>query len=136
MHACLKPLPAAGMHLHLAPQQTCGATHPSAAPKLPTCASQPSACLITRPIFRSAQDGKHGTAWGVLTWRGEAQQPDKPTSINGPLKPVWRVLQDSQQGWQPSGLAAALKQDRQAAKAAAKAQPAAEAAGAAEQPAV
>ncbi|PRW60764.1 hypothetical protein C2E21_0913 [Chlorella sorokiniana] len=94
-------------------------------------------CYWTVQKVRMSPDGKHGSAWGVLTWRGQAQQADKPASINGPLKPVWRVVQDSQQGWQPSGLAAALKQDRQAAKAAAKAeQPAAEAADvAAEQPA-
>lgn len=81
----------------------------------------------------NSQDGKHGSAWGVLTWRGQAQQPEKPTSISGPLKPVWRVVEAPQQGWQASGLAAALKRDRQAAKAAAKEQPAAEAAAAAEQ---
>lgn len=99
----------------------------------PAC--PPSRCDTLPPPPPSLQDGKHGTAWGVLTWRGQAQQADKPTSINGPLKPVWRVVHDSQQQWQPSGLAAALKRDRHAAKAAAAAQPAAEAAGAAEQPA-
>jgi len=73
------------------------------------------------------QDGKHGDAWGVLTWRGQAQRPEAPTKINGPLKPVWRVMQQEEQQW-TSLLSATLRQERQAAKTAAaeaEAQPAA-----------
>ena len=80
------------------------------------------------------QDGKHGTAWGVLTWRGQAQRPEALTAVNGPLKPVWRVVQEERPEWQSVGLRAALEQQQQPAAAApaADAQPAA---AAAEQPA-
>lgn len=68
------------------------------------------------------QDGKHGSAWGVLTWQGKEQQPDKPTQLNGPLKPVWRAegSGEEQQQWQ-SLVAAALRQEQNAAKEAAAA---------------
>lgn len=73
-------------------------------------------------------------AWGVLTWRGQAQRPEAVTAINGPLKPVWRVVQEARDEWQSAGLAATLKQEQQSAAeaAAADAQPAA---ATAEQPA-
>lgn len=37
------------------------------------------------------QDGKHGKAYGILTWRGQ-QQNEAPRRINGAAKKVWRVL--------------------------------------------
>lgn len=36
-----------------------------------------------------AQDGRHGKAWGILTWRGEAQPR---AEIRGTLKPVWQPV--------------------------------------------
>ena len=35
---------------------------------------------------RPAQDGKHGKAWGTLTWRGVA---GPVREIRGVLKPLW-----------------------------------------------
>lgn len=82
------------------------------------------------------QDGKHGTAYGVLTWRGQQQRPEAPTKVAGPLKKVWRVVQDDSSAqrlqWQ-SLVADTLRQERRAAKAAAE--EGAAAAAAAEQPA-
>lgn len=84
--------------------------------------------------MRPPQDGKHGTAYGVLTWRGQQLRPEAPTKVAGPLKKVWRVVQDEgsaqQQQWQ-SLVASALRQERRAARAAAEEAGAA----AAEQPA-
>lgn len=84
---------------------------------------------------RFLQDGKHGAAYGVLTWRGEPQRPEAPTKVAGPLKKVWRLIRDEgsapQLQWQ-SLVADSLRQERIAAKAAAGQ---AEAAPAAEQPA-
>ncbi|KAL4428679.1 hypothetical protein ABPG77_009785 [Micractinium sp. CCAP 211/92] len=91
-------------------------------------------CYWTISKVRIAPDGKHGTAYGVLTWRGQQQRPEAPTKVAGPLKKVWRVVQDAgsaqQQQWQ-SLVANALRQERQAARAAAEEAGAA----AAEQPA-
>ena len=63
----------------------------------------------------------------MLTWRGQAQQPDTPVQIAGPLKRVWRAIDGAAQQQQWSGdLAAVLQAERQAAaQAAAAEQPAA-----------
>lgn len=78
-------------------------------------------CFWTISKVRLSPDGKHGSAWGTLTWRGQPQRPEGPAAqIAGPLKKVWRLVDSeasSQQQWQ-SVLAATLRQERQAAKAA------------------
>ena len=115
------------------------------------CANQPAALCscVCPPIpctpahhfpLRSppspVQDGKHGSAWGTLTWRGQPQPPASPTALSGPLKPVWRVVADSSSSSSSSGeqwqsmLAATLRQERQTAAA-----EAAEGAAAGEEPA-
>lgn len=69
---------------------------------------------------RMAKDGRHGTAWGLWTWRGE-QQNEQPRKINGPLKKVWRALPDERQqqlGPWTSLAAEALQRERAAAAAA------------------
>lgn len=84
--------------------------------------------FLTPPLrcVPCVQDGKHGKAWGVLTWRGEPQRPNAPTQMAGPLKRVWRAVQDgSQQQWQSIGVADTLRQEQQQA-AAAEAPPAEE----------
>lgn len=43
------------------------------------------------PSTTTLQDGKHGKAYGILTWRGQ-QQNEVPRRINGAAKKVWRVL--------------------------------------------
>ncbi|KAL4447660.1 hypothetical protein ABPG75_004879 [Micractinium tetrahymenae] len=93
-------------------------------------------CYWTISKVRLSPDGKHGIAYGVLTWRGQPQRPDAPTKVAGPLKKVWRLVRDEgssqqQQQWQ-SLVADTLRRERQAAKAAADE---AGAAAAAEQPA-
>ncbi|DBB13536.1 hypothetical protein WJX82_004520 [Trebouxia sp. C0006] len=40
-------------------------------------------------------DGDHGSASGILTWKGQAQS-EEPKRINGVLKKVWRYLGDGQ----------------------------------------
>lgn len=96
----------------------------------------PQACHARRRPMPGPQDGKHGTAYGVLTWRGQQQRPEAPTKVAGPLKKVWRVVQDDSSAqrlqWQ-SLVADTLRQERRAAKAAAE--EGAAAAAAAEQPA-
>ncbi|PSC75015.1 28S ribosomal mitochondrial [Micractinium conductrix] len=75
-------------------------------------------CYWTIEKVKVSPNGKHGTAWGVLTWRGTAHRPEAPTTINGPLKRVWRVVQDEDPAgpWQ-SLVGAALRQERRAAAA-------------------
>ncbi|EFN59991.1 hypothetical protein CHLNCDRAFT_133133 [Chlorella variabilis] len=83
-------------------------------------------CYWTIARVKLSPDGKHGKAWGVLTWRGEPQRPNAPTQMAGPLKRVWRAVQDgSQQQWQSIGVADTLRQEQQQA-AAAEAPPAEE----------
>ena len=97
------------------------ATQPAAA--FCACPCTPHSQL-TRPLrfspLLAVQDGKHGSAWGTLTWRGQPQPPASPTALSGPLKPVWRVVADSSSSsgeqWQ-SMLAATLQQERQTAAA-------------------
>ena len=87
------------------------------------------------------QDGKHGKAYGVLTWRGEApaEGEQRAVAVAGPLKKVWRRLPEEgeaarQPRWE-SGAAAALRQEAAAAAAASSPaeEPAEEAAAAAAQ---
>ena len=85
----------------------------------------PACLLLTPTLFSNLQDGKHGSAWGTLTWRGQVQPPAAPTALHGPLKPVWRVVADSSSSshgepWQ-STLTATLRAERQTAEAAAEA---------------
>ena len=39
------------------------------------------------------QDGHHGKAWGIFTWKGKARN-EQPTRVRGTLKKVWRVYGD------------------------------------------
>lgn len=41
----------------------------------------------------SLQDGNHGKAWGIFTWKG-APKNEQPTRVRGTLKQVWRLFED------------------------------------------
>jgi hypothetical protein len=40
------------------------------------------------------EDGVHGKASGILTWKG-VQQSEKPRRVNGVLKKIWILADDS-----------------------------------------
>ncbi|KAI3429448.1 hypothetical protein D9Q98_005541 [Chlorella vulgaris] len=92
-------------------------------------------CYWTINKVRLSADGKHGSAWGVLTWQGQQQQPATPTRVRGPLKPVWRAVSDTSGTQWQSILAAALRQEQQQATAAASGTAAEGSAAEGEQPA-
>jgi hypothetical protein len=52
-------------------------------------------------VVRALQDGHHGKAWGIFTWKGKARN-EQPTRVRGALKKVWRVYgdADSKVAWQ------------------------------------
>jgi len=54
----------------------------------------------TITAIRPSLDGKHGDASGIFTWKGMSQHA-LPKRINGPLKKVWRPVQqqDRQHKW-------------------------------------
>ena len=96
--------------------------------RLPACRFAATLLHLTPPLLHAPslmQDGKHGKAWGTLTWRGRPQRPDAPpTQLSGPLKPLWRALAAGEQQQQPwdSLVAAALRQEQQAAAAGSEAE--------------
>ncbi|KAK9831402.1 hypothetical protein WJX81_001497 [Elliptochloris bilobata] len=51
----------------------------------------------TLTAIQPALDQKHGTAWGVLTWKG-GQQQEQPVMIRGSLKRVWRLKDGADSG--------------------------------------
>ena len=49
----------------------------------------------------TSQDGHHGKAWGIFTWKGKPRN-EQPTRVRGALKKVWRVYgdEDAKVNWQ------------------------------------
>jgi hypothetical protein len=67
------------------------------------------------------QDGRHGKADGVLTWRGVEEDSSIIKPVRGPLKPVWQQLPGAPSQPKPEwiSLAAAALASEQAAAGAA-----------------
>mmetsp|Transcript_30567 Transcript_30567/g.66691 ORF Transcript_30567/g.66691 Transcript_30567/m.66691 type:complete len:128 (-) Transcript_30567:303-686(-) len=50
-------------------------------------------CYWTVTKIHPDKDGRHGKAWGVLTWAGAAQE--KQSKIPGTLKRIWSPLSNT-----------------------------------------
>ncbi|EIE24151.1 hypothetical protein COCSUDRAFT_53242 [Coccomyxa subellipsoidea C-169] len=48
--------------------------------------------------MKPSLDGKHGKAFGILTWRGR-KESEEPRRVNGTLKRVWRCMDDAPVEW-------------------------------------
>ncbi|KAK9906607.1 hypothetical protein WJX75_004872 [Coccomyxa subellipsoidea] len=48
--------------------------------------------------MKPSLDGKHGKAFGVLTWRGR-KESEEPRRVNGTLKKIWRCMDDAPVDW-------------------------------------